>query len=556
LPILLWRALFNLFHLSSYWPYLVPLLLAEVVVMHLLWRLCRRNAVGPWVAATAVAVVGFLGAGGEDLGWAFQIGFVGSVALGLGAVLLVDRSAPTTAHCAIASLLTLASLMCSTVGDAMTVALAIVLFCRQPAKRALAVLALPVMSYAVWWEVVGRLGLMSARDNVQFSTFTNLPSFILTGLSIALGRTFNFPQAGAAVLLALGAWFMWHVKTLLTRRPALVGLSAAAIVFYVIVALGRDMGVDGDLGSTAPRYIYIGIALLMPMIACSLSSARDWARSVARGSVTTVAVVVLLIVTAFGGAGRAESWATARVAMVRGLETNVRATARLLASGAWDATGAVARPIAYSPDLTAQVLYQLGSSGLLGNAAIPPADMSNARALLAVGITPNSLFPGHFYVESSHGVADWAGPPGCMTFGPLSMSAPSEVLLRSRTSYSPSSVRISLPTSSQSGSSTVGALVLPPDAPASWAPVALQVPGSGIAYLDYNYPQAGLFLEWTTGMPLTLCGIAPKEVARQPGRPGPPAVNGLPEIGRRGTVMTVVGRWAVSVRWQLVMVRV
>ncbi len=83
LPVLLWRGLFSVFHLSSYWPYIVPVLVAQVGVMHLTWRLCRRAGVTPWVATAAVVLLGFLGAGAEDLTWGFQIGFVGSVLFGL-----------------------------------------------------------------------------------------------------------------------------------------------------------------------------------------------------------------------------------------------------------------------------------------------------------------------------------------------------------------------------------------------------------------------------------------------------------------------------------------
>ena len=45
LPILLWRAIYSLAHLSTYWPYLVPLLLAHVAVVHLVWR--RSCGMGP-----------------------------------------------------------------------------------------------------------------------------------------------------------------------------------------------------------------------------------------------------------------------------------------------------------------------------------------------------------------------------------------------------------------------------------------------------------------------------------------------------------------------------
>ena len=93
LPILLWRGLYSVFHLGSYWPYLVPLFLAQAGVMHLAWRMCRRNGVDPWIATAAVALLGFLGAGAEDLASAFQFTFVASVLFGYAAFDLLDRAA-------------------------------------------------------------------------------------------------------------------------------------------------------------------------------------------------------------------------------------------------------------------------------------------------------------------------------------------------------------------------------------------------------------------------------------------------------------------------------
>ena len=91
LPILLWRALFNIFHLSSYWPYIVPVLVLHAGIMHLSWRLSLRAGVPAGVATAAVGLLGFLGAGAENLTWAFQVGFVGSVFFGLVAMDLLDR---------------------------------------------------------------------------------------------------------------------------------------------------------------------------------------------------------------------------------------------------------------------------------------------------------------------------------------------------------------------------------------------------------------------------------------------------------------------------------
>ena len=46
----------------------------------------------PWVATVVVLPLIVLGAGSQNLLWAFQIGFLGSVALGLGAMLLVNHA--------------------------------------------------------------------------------------------------------------------------------------------------------------------------------------------------------------------------------------------------------------------------------------------------------------------------------------------------------------------------------------------------------------------------------------------------------------------------------
>ena len=513
LPILLWRGLYNVFHLSSYWPYLLPLLVTLAVVMHLLWRLCLRNGVDPWVATAAVGVLGFLGAGAEDLGWAFQIGFVGSLAFGLGAILLVDRPDPSPAQCALGSAAALAGLMCSTVGDAMLVALAVVLFARGPGRRALAVLALPATSYALWWAFVGHLGLTLPGDHVRGSTLTDLPGYVWTGLSTALGRSFNLDAAGAALLVALGAWALWHMRALREGRPALIGLSAAALVFYIVVALGRDSA--GDAGSTAPRYIYIGMALLLPAIACALGSLASGATSVvaqraapapglglARGT-----VVVVLIATGVGGAGEAETWATARTALVQGLHTEVSATARLLASGVVDAIGPEAAPIGYSPDLTAAVLARLGRSHLLGDAQLPLTVLANARAMVAVGLTSQARFRGHFYLVSTQGVATWATPAGCTTFSPRRAAVPGQVVLG--THAPAASARLLLAPPPPTVLAMIGVLLAPPQAPAGTAPAPLYPPAAG-AYLEDNYARAGLVLQWATGTSLTLCGLGPK----------------------------------------------
>ena len=90
LPILLWRAIYSVEHLSTYWPYLVPVLVAHAVVVHLLWRRCLYEGADVWLATALALLFALLGTGAENLTWAFQIGFVSSLLFGLLALEVAD----------------------------------------------------------------------------------------------------------------------------------------------------------------------------------------------------------------------------------------------------------------------------------------------------------------------------------------------------------------------------------------------------------------------------------------------------------------------------------
>ena len=295
LPVLLWRALYSGFHLSTYWPYILPVLFAQVAVMHLAWRISLRAGAAPWVATAAVAVLGFLGAGSEDLAWGFQIGFVGSVLFGLLAFDLMDQpgAAKRAGYLTLASLCLLASLMCSTIGDAMVVGAAVLALARLPWKRALAVLALPVVAYGAWFAGVGRLGLAAHSDRFTLGTLTSLPRFVWDGLSWALGRAFNLEAAGVVILIGIIAWVAWHAAKILREQPVLLALSAATVSFYLLAGLGRDISTGTP---DVSRYVYVAIALLTPVIATLLSPQRAPA-------VVRLAAVALLVVTLIGNVG-------------------------------------------------------------------------------------------------------------------------------------------------------------------------------------------------------------------------------------------------------------
>lgn len=509
LPVLLWRGLFSVFHLSSYWPYIVPVLLAQVGVMHLSWRLCRRAGVTPWVATAAVALLGFLGAGAEDLTWGFQIGFVGSVLFGLLAFDLLDRPlAGQAAHRAgtLASLALLASLMCSTIGDAMVIGAALLAVARRPKREAVRVLALPVGAYALWFVVVGRLGLTEHSDRFPLASFTGVPNYVWSGLSSALGQAFNIAGAGAVMLVGLGVWVVWKGGSLWRQNPALIALCAAAVAFYALTALGRD---GSTVSPGLSRYVYVAMALLLPVIAKLLSP-------VGQSHVGRWAAVVLLAFTALGNVGQAQSWASSRVSFTSGLETNVLAAGKLLGSGVHDVSGPSAAPINFDPNLSASALAALQRSGWLPRAAFSPLELVNARTLLAVGdwngsatsLTSRPPFKGDFSYEKASFARALVGAGNCMTFVPTVISPPFQVWLGIPSGETAASVKVSVPTPPPGTAQYLAAVLAPPGGPSSSVPAQLAVPANGTGYLSDNDPGAQLVISWTRGTPLTLCGLA------------------------------------------------
>jgi hypothetical protein len=516
LPIVLWRVLFSIFHLGSYWPYLVPLLLAQVAVMHLVWRLCRGAGADPWVSTAAVALLGLLGAGAEDLTWGFQIGFVASVMFGLLAFNMLDRPSRAMGPArhdprlvrrdALISLALVASLMCSTIGDAMVVGAAVLAWARLPRRRVFNVICPPVAVYGLWFAVVGHLGLAAHSDHVSLATVTDVPNYVLTGLSSALGQTFNLEPAGGALLVGLGLWVAYRSRALWRTAPAVLGLCAAAVAFYALAALGRDAS---TVSPSVSRYVYVALALLLPALAVLLSPVPGWRAA-------TAGAVAFLVLSALGNVGQARTWASARVTLTTGLKTEVFATAKLLGNGVQDVSGPGAAPIGAFPNLTASSLARLERSHLLGDLPLSAQDLVNARTMLAIGtwdgsattLTGRPLFTGRFdYVTSAHSMVQ-ALPGHCLAFDPDDVGAPVQVWLKIPAGEQSASVRVVVPPATGAPANYLAGVLVPPVPPTTSVPAELAVPGKGTGYLDDNDAGAQLVAMWNVGTPLTLCGLA------------------------------------------------
>jgi hypothetical protein len=359
LPILLWRGIYSLEHLSSYWPYLVPLLLAHVLVVHLLWRRCLREGADPWVATALALLFALLGAGAEDLAWAFQIGFVSSVLFGLLSMEVAEGppsagDAPfplATFHGSVAwrdaatGLLALAALMCSTVGVAAGVALGVLLLGRFGWQRALRALAMPAGVFLVWFALAGRSGLKATGDYLGLSVFSKIPTFVASNLASDVGKTAGWARGGQVLAIAVLAWVLWRswgTDGLFRRHPAVLGGAIAAVVFYALAAAGRDR----ISATEAPlRYGYIGIAFLLPTFALILTGVCNLfgpsRTGPVRGHAREVTAGAGAAAGALGGAAAAGAGAVAAAAAAgAGTAAGAVAAAAAAAAGAGAGAGA------------------------------------------------------------------------------------------------------------------------------------------------------------------------------------------------------------------------
>ena len=140
IPILIWKVLFVLVGLRSHAPYEAAALAVHVMAVLLLFTLIRRRS-GDLPAFAAATTLLVFGSGGENIVWAFQIAWVGSVAFGLLAMLLLDGSPPFPGRVFPASAAVLCSLMCSSVGLVFVGALSVELALDPKRRRFLVALA-------------------------------------------------------------------------------------------------------------------------------------------------------------------------------------------------------------------------------------------------------------------------------------------------------------------------------------------------------------------------------------------------------------------------------
>ena len=263
IPRLIYTALLNTVGLRTYVPYMAVLLALHATNVVLLFELVRRRA-GDVIGIAAALFLLVLGAGWENLLWAFQIGFVGSVASGLAALVVMDQRPERTW---LAMVLLFASLMFSGIGLFFWGAAAVWL-ALTPARRHQLVWLAPIpVAFAVWYLAIGHTGGPGTPAQPQsFADWlATLPLYVVWGVAASLGGLIGEGgELGLVLLLPALAvvGFTWR-----RRRPDAfaLGIVAAMIAFYLVLGLNRAQ--FGYQQSGAGRYVYEGAVFWLLLLA-------------------------------------------------------------------------------------------------------------------------------------------------------------------------------------------------------------------------------------------------------------------------------------------------
>jgi hypothetical protein len=145
----------------------------------------------------AAALVVFLGPAWEDLLWSFQIGLIGSLAAGLGALLALERD--TRRRNLAACVLLVASISLSDVGIPFVVASAIAVALRRRLVQAW-IPAVPALLFALWWVGYGR----DATSHYSASNVEHLPRYVLDSLASGLASIAGLNPGVAASVASPG----------------------------------------------------------------------------------------------------------------------------------------------------------------------------------------------------------------------------------------------------------------------------------------------------------------------------------------------------------------
>lgn len=381
LPLLVYRIGFHVLGLDHYliWA-LLPAAL-HLTICLLLHALLRRHGFGRWTSVLTALVLAFLcGAIAENPLWVFQIGFLGSAALGTAAVLVLDRWGGTRAGMAATWGVSVLSLMCSGMALPLLLWLGTYTVLRRGLLTALAATVPPAVVYLLWYATYGN----DADPSAPSTSVDLVLEFSAAGLASLWQLVLRVPETGGIAFLLLLGFSLLAPLPPRTRALALSGMLAAVGTFMLLGVSRSGLGVAA---ASASRYAYFGVLMTLPAAAVLLDAASRALQH--REATRRTAYAILTAVLVISGIAQTDNFSRARQQMEPALEQRTLGALALARSGEVLLVDQV-EPT-YSPDLTTTQLRRPEVAAALDAAGVTPQGRLDASVALQVAVASSSF---------------------------------------------------------------------------------------------------------------------------------------------------------------------
>jgi hypothetical protein len=286
---------------------------------------------------------------------------------------------------------------------------------RRGWRVALAVVSVPGVVYLLWYVGWGRDAKSVAQEPLR-TALQHSPAFVWHGLTEAVDATTGLVGTGAVLLVLLAIWLIKVVRPEREPWPMVLMLGLGAPVFLFLASIRRSgLGVGA---AAAPRYLWVIVALLLPVAALAASRLLDGRPlAVPAGLVATALLLTVALSTLNDNA-------SAIATTKQENERRLVAAVDLLRSGAPVVSNYPLPEL--DPDITDRPLLALARDGKLPDVATDAADRLTAAAFLQVAGSVNghraSIARGDALIEAVEGASAMPTPgqSTCVTVSPTS----------------------------------------------------------------------------------------------------------------------------------------
>ena len=482
------RVLFKLFGVRTYAPYLVVLFAFHLALCHFLWRLLLRVGTQAWTAVAAIAIFAVLGAGWENLLWAFQWQLFGPLLFGVGALLLIRTTGRTQRNDVIAAGLLVLAVATSGTGITATAVVALALLLRQRFHALVFVIGPAALAYSAWFLLVGRTEPSPSFVQPFSTAVQSIPAYVWRGLTDAVDLSTGLAGVGAIVIIGITIFAARQAQPRQEPWPLVLAPAAGAVFFLALTTLKRSgLGV-ATAGSS--RYIYLIVVLLLPL--ATLAFDHITLKRKLRPIILALLTAALLVTQV----------STLHSEAVKTAGQGQLDKRRFLATAKLDQRSTpflvtIPEPV-YDPNVSVEDLSALLKDGNLpGNVNLSPSDFLDARlwTQIALGDVPMVEGPPPL-ITSFESVELTPDGPECVIASPKSPTP--KITLRFP---QPSSLSLQNPLG--------GTLVVTAKNEKGRASRPLVIPAGPQQVLSVAWPAQALTITLPFSSPTRLCGVIP-----------------------------------------------